>query len=206
MQRHFLWTGVVGASLFVVTTLVGGLLTPGYSHLSQYISELYADQAPYATLLRFSGYLPSGLLLMAFGYVAYTFFPPFTRTRMGFIGLGVCYGLGTVIVSLFPCDQGCNKAWIHPSISQLIHNLTGMLTYMVVPFCLLMLGWEAMRWPNGHKVGYGGIAAGLLSLLCVGVLFAYPDSSYIGLVQRVLEGSVLSWIVACAFYGMKAAT
>jgi len=61
-------------------------------------------------------------------------------TKIGFCGLGIFYGIATIIVGLFPCDKGCNKELIDPSVLQVIHNLTGLLTYIFVPISIILIG------------------------------------------------------------------
>lgn len=118
----------------------------------------------------------------------------------GLLGLGVFYGLATIVVSIFPCDEGCNKELVNPSLSQFIHNFTGVLTYLVVPISLIMLGVAARNWKNGNRVALTGIGSGLICLLFVGILSSDPQSNFVGLFQRIIEGCVLFFIVNCSFY------
>jgi hypothetical protein len=60
----------------VVLTLLGGAFFPDYSHLSQFISELGARQAPYEQLVRWIGFLPTGVLVLVFAFVAFKALPP----------------------------------------------------------------------------------------------------------------------------------
>jgi Protein of unknown function (DUF998) len=43
--------GVAAAILYVGTVILGGLLRPGYNHISMAISELVADGVPNRSLL-----------------------------------------------------------------------------------------------------------------------------------------------------------
>ena len=62
------WAGISGVGLFVVTCVLGGWQFEEYSHISQYISETYAMGTPHGKLLRFLGFIPSGLLLATFAW------------------------------------------------------------------------------------------------------------------------------------------
>ncbi len=194
------WFGFLGVLFFVSATILGGLLLSEYSHTSQLISESYAVDTPYSIQLRYAGFLPSGVFIAAFAFYAAKALPRSAMTRFGFAGLGVFYGIATVIVSIFPCDKGCDKELVDPSLSQLIHNLTGLLTYIVVPICLVILGIAARGWPRGKYVSYWGVFCGLTAIFFVGILFSNLDSGLVGVYQRVVEGSVLAWIVFCSFY------
>lgn len=128
--------------MFAVAAVVGGMLVPDYDPISQLISESYAVDTEYGIYLRFLAYFPSGLLIAWFCFSARKYFPRTRGLNAGFLGVGIFYGLATVMVALFPCDAGCNKELIDPSISQLIHSLVGLLTYLFVPICLMIIGWE----------------------------------------------------------------
>lgn len=194
------WFGFLGVLFFISATTLGGLQFSGYSHISQLISESYAIGTPYSLQLRYLGFLPSGVFIAAFAFYTVRILPKSAFTKIGFTGLGVFYGIATIIVSLFPCDKGCNKELVDPSVSQLIHNLTGLLTYMIVPICLLILGIVARKWENGKYVSYLGISCGLTAIIFVGILSFNMHSKVVGLYQRIIEGSVLVWIIVCSFY------
>lgn len=194
------WFGQLGVLFFVTATVLAGFQFSAYSHISQLISESYAIGTPYGIQLRFLGFLPSGIFIAAFAFYATQKLPKSTSTTLGFIGLGVFYGMGTIVVSLFPCDSGCGKELVEPSLSQLIHNLTGLLTYLIVPVCLLILGIAAQKWKNGKFVSYSGIAFGITAILFVGIFSSDLQSEYIGLYQRIIEASVLTWIIICSYY------
>ena len=103
-------------------------------------------------------------------------------------------------MSIFPCDEGCNPEFINPSIAQLIHTITGALTYLIVPTCLILIGIAAKGWKNGNTISKLSIFCGLLAIVFVMVLINNPNGNYIGLHQRIIEGSILFWIVNCALY------
>ena len=194
--------GIFGVSLFVISAIVGGMLIENYSITSQYISESYAIDTEHGETLRFFGYLPSGILLTLFAFLGHRKFPKSSLTKIGFWGLGIFYGIATIIVSFFPCDSGCNRAFIDPSISQIIHNLTGFMTYLFVPMSILIISiglWKSKEYRGLAKLGFIGA---LISIGFVGLL-SDPLTNYAGLFQRVVEGVFIIWFIACAFYIKK---
>jgi hypothetical membrane protein len=195
--------GISGVILFILATVFGGLQVPGYSHTSQLISESYAIGTTYGVQLRYFGFIPAGILIALFALFAARALPPSKLSSAGFLGIGIFYGLGTVLVSLFPCDEGCDKELVDPSLSQMIHNLTGLLTYLIVPISLLILGVAARKWGNGKLLSLAGFICGASSILFVGILSADLRSGSAGLYQRLIEGSILFWIVMCSLYLKK---
>ena len=197
-NKLIFFIGILGVSLFVASSIIGGFLIENYSVTGQYISESYAINTEYGIYLRTFGYIPSGILIAIFSFLGFRNFQPSKLTKIGFYGLGVFYGIATIIVGIFPCDSGCNKEFIDPSISQLIHNLIGLLTYVFVPVSIVLIGIGLKQLPNYSRLSIQAIALGILSTVFVYVLFSNPNSEYIGFYQRIVEAAFSIWIVICA--------
>lgn len=197
-NRFTFLIGIFGVSLFVLSSIVGGILIDDYSIISQYISESYAIDTEYGMVLRIFGYIPSGILLTLFCFLAPKHFQPSKLTQIGFYGLAIFYGLATIIVGVFPCDSGCNKEFIDPSISQVIHNLAGFLTYLFVPICIILIGTGLKQFPNFNRLSIQAFVYGPISILFIYLLFSGSNPEYIGLYQRIIETVFIFWIIACA--------
>lgn len=192
--------GILGVLLFVIAVVAGGWLFPGYSHISQLISESYAVDAPYGEPLRCYLYIPSGILIFLFAVLAIISLPKSVGSFLGFCGIGIFYGLATVVVALFPCDAGCNKEFINPTLSQFIHNIVGVVTYAVVPFSLIVLAFVARYWPHPNTISRWSLGCGMVAFAFVVVLFFHADSAFAGLFQRIVESSILLWLLMCSRY------
>jgi Protein of unknown function (DUF998) len=197
------WLGILSVITFVITTIIGGFLYPNYSHISQFISESYAVDAPKADLLRHFGYIPSGVLFLLFSFFGNKKTPKSTLKSIGFFGIGFGYGFGTIICSIFNCDSGCNPELIDPSLSQIIHNLMGLITYMIVPFSILLIAIASRKWKNGLYLSNISYLVFIISFLFVVILNANLGSQFKGLIQRVIEGSILFWIVCISYFIQK---
>jgi hypothetical protein len=195
--------GNISVFLFVITTFVGGFLHPNYNHISQFISELYAIDAPNADMLRYFGYIPSGIFCFLFSFFAMLETPKSVLKSIGFLGVGFGYGIGTIICGFFTCDAGCNPEFINPSLSQMIHNLMGFVTYCIVPVSIFLIAISSRKWKNGISFSNYSFILALVSFCFVGILNANLQSPYKGLVQRIIEGSILIWIVLCGLYISK---
>jgi hypothetical protein len=204
MNKAFVfWSGILAVLLFIAAVITGGFQLPGYSHVSQLISESYAIGTPYGIQLRYLMFAPSGILIAIFALGAGNTVATTRISKTAFYGIAVFYGIATLVVSLFPCDEGCDKQLVNPSIAQLIHNFSGLLTYLIVPVCLLVLGLAAHKWPQGKFMAYTGIICGLVCIIFIALLSSDVKSAFAGLYQRIIEGSILFWITACAFYVRK---
>tara|TARA_R110002124_G_scaffold88041_1_gene226245 strand:- start:12653 stop:13276 length:624 start_codon:yes stop_codon:yes gene_type:complete len=197
-NKHTFYIGILGVSLFVISSIIGGFLIENYSLTRQLISETYAIDTEYGLVLRSLGYIPSGILLTVFSFLGFKKLPQSKLTKIGFYGIGVFYGIATVIVGFFPCDSGCNKLFIDPSISQIIHNITGLLTYIFVPISILLIGIGLKKSSIYNRLSTLGITFGIISILFVYLLFSDTNSEYIGLYQRIIEVIFIIWIITCA--------
>ncbi|TLP79071.1 DUF998 domain-containing protein [Maribacter sp. ACAM166] len=197
------YIGILGVGLFAVTAIVGGFLIDDYSVLSQYISESFAIDTEYGWFLQTFGYIPSGILIMFFCFRTVNFFPDLKSIKVGFYGLGIFYGLGTILVGIFPCDTGCNVKLIDPSIAQLIHNAMAALTYIFVPICIIGIGLGLKQFPNYNRLFRIAMTSGVISAFFIFILLANPESELRGLLQRIIESIFIIWIVSCALNIMK---
>jgi len=189
--------GILGVSLFVISSFLGGLLIENYNIFSQLISESYAIDTKYGILLRIFGYIPSGIFITLFCFLGVKYFQPTILIKIGFYGIGIFYGIATILVGIFPCDSGCNKGLIDPSFSQLIHNFTGLLTYLFVPFLMILIGL-GLKKSIYYSFSVQSILLGIVSFLLVCVINSDLTSEYIGLYQRMIELVFVLWIIFCA--------
>lgn len=186
---------VLGIALIILLTVIGGAAFPDYSHATQFISELGARDAPHEALAGFAGFLPAGLLLVLFTAGAFEVLPRSKRTTFELVGLAI-YALGYVAAAIFPCDPGCRP--VEPSVSQLLHNLFGLIGYVLAPAFMFELGRSARCWPGGEHLALPAFIVAAITLLGVVALFA--DVRLVGLAQRAIEASILTWLMMCAFY------
>ncbi len=201
-NKTLFFIGILGVTLFGLASFLGGFQFDDYDPISQYISETMAVDMPYGKTLRFFGYIPSGILLTVFAFAGFKKFPKSNLTKFGFWGLGIFYGIATIVVGIFPCDKGCNKELVDPSISQLIHNLTGLLTYIFVPISIIMIGVGLRKSNNYSGLSKFGIICGIICIVFIGFL-SDPLTNYAGLYQRIIEGIFILWIIACSIFIKK---
>lgn len=188
-------TAVASALIVLLMATLGGIATPGYSHASQFISELGASHAAYEIPVRFIGFLPAGIALLGFCWLGRSALPKSGLTSSAFAALAI-YALGYVAAAFFPCDLGCRPR--SPSTSQMIHNVVGGFGYLLAPALLLVFGHSARSWPA--SAGLPTIGFVFAAISAVGLLSLSPSSPYVGISQRAIEASVLGWVIVCGWY------
>lgn len=194
-KKLLLASACLGPLMVFLVTIIGGAGFPNYSHSSQFISELGATGAPHADLVNFGGFLPAGLFVCTFAVLAWRALPRSFAASIGMVGIFL-FGLGYLVAVVYPCEAGCRPA--APGLSQTIHNALGLAGYLSAPLALALLGWKARSWPGGAVLSWVGYAGAILTF--IGVACLAPEFPYVGIAQRVIEASVLSWIVLCGFY------
>ncbi len=197
------WLGILGVLLFIVSAVLAGNEIPEYNIVSQFLSESVAAGTKNGLFYRLFGEILSGILFFFFAWNAKNFFPKNKWMFFGFFGITVFYGLGTIIVGIFPCDEGCNREWIDPTFSQIVHNISGLLTYVFVPLSMLLIGFgtkNILKYKNYSKCT---VAFGVIAMYMTSRLLVNPLGEYVGLYQRILESMILFWIIITAFYVKK---
>jgi len=198
-NKSIFFIGVLGVSLLAASFFIGGLLIENYDIVSQFISESYAIDTEYGLLLRIFGYIPSSILITLFCFLAVKYFQPTILIKIGFYGIGIFYGVASLVTGIFPCDSGCNKELINPSFSQLTHNFAALLMYVFVPINIIITGIGLKRLANYNRLSIIAITSGIISILFVYLLFSDITSEFLGLYQRIIESVFIIWILTCAF-------
>ena len=198
-NKSIFFIGVLGVSLLAASFILGGLLIENYDIVSQFISESYAIDTEYGLLLRIFGYIPSSILITLFCFLAVKYFQPTILIKIGFYGIGIFYGVASLVTGIFPCDSGCNEELINPSFSQLTHNFAALLMYVFVPINIIITGIGLKRLANYNRLSIIAITSGIISILFVYLLFSDITSEFLGLYQRIIESVFIIWILTCAF-------
>jgi hypothetical protein len=178
---------LLAAALVLATTLAGAALRPGYSHCAHYISELGELGAPHAAAVNFLGFLPAGMLVLAFCAIA-AVQTAGARRRFGWLcvsGIGWAYALAAFL----PCDPGCPS---EGSLRQQLHSAGAITAYLGAPVGFLLLR-DAVR-PRALSP----LCAALVLLAFFGMLAPGLEPQR-GLLQRIAEVALFAWIVAAAF-------
>ena len=189
--------GITGVSLLFSTFILGGLLIENYDIFSQYISESYAIDTKYGIYLRFFGYVPAGVMITLFCFLGLNYFQPNTLLKIGFYGIGIFYGLGTIVTGIFPCDSGCNRELIDPSFSQIAHNFSALIMYLLTPLFIILIGL-GLKKSTYMSFSIQCLVLGVISSFFVFILGSDLSSEYIGIYQRTIEFLFVLWVVLCA--------
>lgn len=170
-------------AMYLLMLLGGAALKPGYSPLSQYISELGATGSAHARLISLLGFIPVGivaaLLLWAFAATA----PVTGASRVGY-WLLLFEPLAWIGSALAPCDLGCPDSG---SLAQTLHTLLGLFTYPGTALGLILLATAPAIRPTTRVLWIALAALWLLLFVLMGL---DPLQPWRGLLQRLAEWCV----------------
>jgi hypothetical membrane protein len=190
-------TGIAAPTVLGLAVLIGGSLYPGYSHVSQFISELGATGSPCSLVLNFGGLIPAGVLTLTFALAMYWRYRPGTTLTVSCVFVALA-GLFQLIAGAFPCDPGCSFEAM--SRTARIHALAG-ISASLSRFAAPLLFAVANRAKNaGLSWSSLLLGAGALVALAVGSGQG-ADSPYIGVFQRLHVAFFFTWVVIVAMVG-----
>ncbi len=198
-MRLFVWGGVAGPVLFTVVVLIAASLRPDYSHTANFISELGATGTADAALMNYAGFVPTGLLLAAFGVALGVVLP---RQRLAIVAavLVTAFGLGVTASGVVSCDPGCPQTG--GSLENTIHDRIAPIAFLCLIVATGILGFQFRRLPRWRPLAVYSLATGAIAL---GFLIALATSletrELTGLWQRLLLLTLFLW---CAVVGSKA--
>lgn len=171
--------------IFSITYLIAGIVYEGtkkplYSHIRHTISELGEITYTRSAWVSWGLFFPVGVSFLLVGF--------WGAKQESIQGIAMCLGVGYVVATLFPCDEGSP---MEGSWRQVIHNVGGAIEYIG---SLYFVAKSDISLFNGY------VAKDLLLygiILCI-MLISLPTLKIRGLFQRILE-AVLLFIVVSAF-------
>jgi len=188
--------GIIGPFLFTFLLITAGLLRPGYSHITQFISELGAVGTPNA-IVQQSNFVVSGLLSIAFAVGLYRGTRDGKAAKLGSVFVAVM-GVGVVGAGIFSEDP--NFTW-HASLTNQMHSLashTAFIAMIIAPLLIWRGSKNDNRWQPYRS--YSAITGIVLLGLYLGTPFTSP---WIGAYQRLYVGIFSLWIELLAIRLLK---
>lgn len=191
--------GLTAAGLALAVPLLGARARPGYSHVSQFISELGESGAPGARWVSAAGFAPVGFLVLTFLVLAAPALPASRWKLPGLAGLAAV-GVAYLAAWLAPCDPGCP---VTGSLSQRVHNAFGALEYVGAVAGISLLGAAFRGAQHGAALARLSPAAAALVALGFLVMLAPSLAPVRGLAQRIAEASIFLWIAVASGFLLR---
>ena len=190
--------GITGPILFTAVTIICAAVRPGYDHFRNLISELGAHGTANATLMNYAGFIPAGIMMVAFG-VALSRTLPSTRLNATAAALIMIFGVGVLTSGIFSCDPGCPA---DGSLENMIHDRIAPIAFLSLIIGVAILGFQFRRTPNWSQLARYSLLTSAAALICmIALILSFNTRTQTGLWQRLMLGALFVW---CARIGLNA--
>lgn len=199
-RRVLLFAGLAASVVYLTTVVVGGFITPGYSHTADLISSLIQSGAAGKALLD-PPFLVYNALLVAFavGLLGEVSRMPGTRPRAGRVGALsiVVVGLSGMMMFWFPQDPVGTPVSTRGAVHLVLAAVASLAT-------MLAMGTVA-RWWGGRQEGkaFSRFSYVALALVFVAGYLAAAAAARLhpltGLIERFTIGAFIVWLGTAAW-------
>lgn len=192
--RRLALAGIVGPIVWWLLIIVNGAITPGYNHVSDFISTLGAVDAPYAVFQQINFAVFGGSLL-AFTFGIHYWFGDGNRPKAGTILLGAL-GVGIILAGVFPENPAAPD-----STTNVLHNIVSVVGFLagIVGVGLVSRRIDANdQWPSYRNEPIWTVFIVLVTFI-VFIFSVNSESPFLGLTQRLFIGVITLWIVVQAY-------
>jgi hypothetical membrane protein len=187
--------GILAPIVWASAIVLCGSLRPGYSHVTQYISELGERGSSTELIMRYAGFVPTGLMHAAFAAFLYVAFKG-SRLASFAAALLALNGLARVAAGMFPCETGCAGGGL---ISQRLHNLSALVGFFALIGAVLVCGVLFRRYQYLRVLSLYSIGSAILGLVFLVLLERSAESrAGTGLYECLASGVLSLWILVFA--------
>ena len=192
-QRLLAICGIIGPILYAIVVIILGFLQPGYSHVTQSMSELGEVGAPNAIIINTAGFPLLGLLMIAFSFGLHRGISEGKGSKIG-PALVALSGAALVITGIFTCDPGC----VDVSMVGITHSVFAMIS----AFAMILAPLALCSRLNRDRLWQGYLYYSLATVIVAGLISAVYGfgvfEPWTGVLQRASMGIALLWMEVMA--------
>jgi hypothetical membrane protein len=196
-QGVLFWAGILGPFVYVLNVILGGVITQGYSHIRNAVSEL--TQRGASNIVTFSAFfVVSAILMIVFGIAIMLHYRHQSRQVYAGGALIVVYGVfAALLATVFPQDP----VGAESTIPGTMHLVFAGLAALVIVGSILLIGMGLRQ--TEERWHYFK----LYSVITVIVMLIFGASTPIlmmngielmGLFERLTQLAYLQWFVILA--------
>jgi hypothetical membrane protein len=193
-RRFGLYCGVIAPIVWLGLIGTAGALRPDFSHVTHYISELGERGSSTESLVRYGGFVLTGVLYLVFATALATTLP---RGRLACIAgaLIAVEGLGRLGAGAFPCNPGC----VAPSQGPNLHALFATIGFVSGILAAFFCGWLFRRIDDLRMLAAFSIACAAVAFVSLTIMTSAPGPTLpAGLLEHVATVSLSIWLLAVA--------
>ncbi len=188
--------GILAPVLWAGAIIFCGSLRPEYNHLTQYVSELGERGSSTEYVIRYAGFVPTGLMHVAFAAFLYAVFKGRRLAAIAAMLLAL-NGVARIGAGLFPCEVGC--AGPRLLLSQKLHSLSSGVGFFALIGAAVLWGIVLRRYRSLRGFSLYSVVSGILGLVFLGAMLWDAESrTGIGLYERLSTGVLSLWVLVFA--------
>jgi hypothetical membrane protein len=191
-QRLLAVCGIVGPIAYAVVVATLGFLQEGYSHVRNTMSELGADDAPYAIVMNTAGLPLLGLLMIAFALGLHRGIGDGRGSKVGPASFATS-GVSLTMTAVFQCDPGCEDVTTVGTLHSAFATVAAVATILGLLAIFVRFRGDA-AW---H--GYAAYTlATVVATVALSALYGFAFEAWEGALQRVSMALPLIWVEVLA--------
>ena len=185
--KRFALCGMLAPIVFALALVVFSLMSPGYSNLTNMVSELGVTGVPYALPWNAIGFVLVGALTTAYAWGLRLDMRPASGSTIVPLLVAIS-GLGFAGCGFFPAEAG-----FQPSLRTSLHFL--MVSVYFLPFILVAFVFPTKMKGNDYwkKWALFSVIMGVLAVASY-FLAAIPETVPVGVSQRIGMGAHFLWV------------
>lgn len=199
MSRGLLLCGVLAPPVLTVFVMSAALLTPGYSHITQTVSQLGAYDKPHPEVMN-TGLAIYGLMIGAFGYGLHRQLGASGSAKAIWILLSIS-GLGILMSGVFQTDPRALDA--PTSTEGMLHGTFAYISFSTFAVGACIFARVVYRDPAWRGFAHLSLAVVALSVILTFVFRMDSVRPVEGLVQRAAYGTLPLWVEAVAIQSLR---
>jgi hypothetical membrane protein len=188
--------GIGGPVLFTVLTIVCSALRTNYNHQTQFISELGATDTPYAQLMNYLGFIPSGIMIMCLGLAILLALGNRVTCRVGGTFI-ILFGTGMLLAGVFSCDAGCPE---NGSLESTIHDRISAVAFLSGAVGTMLMGVSFRHLERWRPMWLYSVLTSIASFyFIIAIIDSAQARTFTGVWQRLLLVTLFMWFAITGY-------
>ena len=203
MNRRVIYLfGLLAPILFVFTAVLGGSLRPGYSHVTDTVSELFSPGSPNRSSLSLL-YTLFSILLTLFGFGLLQFVQD--RGELKTIGIAAAIAfilvgvLSILTATIFPQDAWGSTPTLFGKMHIIVHGVISLLSFLYI----ILFGVWFQRTGIAKSFMMYSIATVIGAVIATGWFMASYGGPLMGISERVAALIEFQWTIFLSVVVLK---
>ena len=187
--RWLLLCGVIAPLVVVLFMVIAWLLTPGYSHLSETVSQLGANGKPHPEVMN-TGFILFGILVNCFAYGLYRKLGRGRGAKAVWVLLGI-FGTGIILSGIFQSDLGPE---MFTSLEDTLHSVFSTIAFFGLQIGMVVFARIVYFNPSWHTFALISLSIAVLNVVLSLVFLLEISNQVEGVLQRMFYGTSVLWL------------